>query len=444
MSGNRLPSCYQEVIRISQAMMLLPEQQKNLLEAYAKSVYGEKNYESFGKIKSIVEGMIDLRIKNANELLEAQTVHKLSVMHSGEGAAFYGKLQVEDALIQLLCLAAGKMSKEKGKVKMVIQPNQESLIKSILRVSCRLNIELEHIICLDCNREDNDNISLLFSVFAFEFSNMEYQSYFYYDNIDHHVNQMSLLPNMILAGEYVFLCSKDVDQCLIIQDKVEVNFFRREYEKIKKNTSKLGIASQGQADLLGLRAFLPEQGCADLYLGFFPSLALGMEEKVLNAHLLAEAEQKKQMVQEAKSMFFQMADTRKFRSFFSEKGLRRFLETGLFPEYPEKICLPLTPVERKDVVNRVIQLMKAEYVQFYMAIEENIRLDPAIAIYANGEGIVSFLGRNGDSGKNIMVKEASIGDSVHRFADFALENDWFYGKEETLQRMEQIAMKMLK
>ncbi len=438
LSGNRLPKNRKEVKRIAHTLMLPPNQQDILLEHYAKSVYGEKNYESFGKIRHILGGMHDLRIAEGQKILDVDIVQKLSQTDKKDGLAFCGKLQVEDALIQLLWLAAGRGGKGRVQAKMMVQPDQENIIKPILRVCSRLDIELEHIICLDCDRNDNDNIGLLRSVLAFEFSNVTYQSYFYYGNPGYQANQMSLLPNLVLVGGFAFLCSSGADDCLILRQEAEVGFFQREYEKIKSNTEKLGMAIQDAGELAEAVGVMTGKSPVELQLGHAPYLLLGIHEKMLQGHLLLEPKMKEPVLQAARQSVERAMEGRGFQDYFAEPGLRSFLETGQIPGYPPQVLHPFAPQERAAILTRLLQLLKGDYFSFYMADEAKLQLDCGVMVFASREGDVNFWYRKGIYGKAITVREASIRDSLYRFADYAKENGWFYGRRETIWRMERL------
>ena len=61
MSGSRTPKNYREVQKLADGMMLLPEQQGELLDAYYRNLYGDKTYEGYRKIAETLEGMKDFR-----------------------------------------------------------------------------------------------------------------------------------------------------------------------------------------------------------------------------------------------------------------------------------------------------------------------------------------------------------------------------------------------
>lgn len=436
LSGSRMPKSSQEVRRIGHAMMLLPKQQNSLLEYYARSMYGEKNYESFGKIKHILEGMYDFRLERRGGILDMDIVKKLSLINGEEAASFYGRLQVEDALAQLLWLAAGKNRKECVKIRMVIQPDQDNIINPILRMSSHLDLDLEHIVCLDCNKNDNDNIGLLFSTLAFEFASTAYQSYFYYDNIVYHVNQMSLLPNMLLVGEYVFLCSSEADECLILHQKTEIEFFQKKYEKMKSCTQKLGIINQNAKELAELMSLVMENGTVDLQIGYFPCLATVIDEKMMQRHLKLQPATLGKALQMMEETLLQLKDKKQFCNYFSEAGLRKFMEEGTIYGYPPDIFLPFSPQERMAVLKRLVRLLKTGVFSYRMARKSKLCMEDAVVIYASRGGSVNFWCQSGPYGKAIMVKETSIEENIHRFIEYAVENDWFYSQEETIGIME--------
>ena len=55
MSGSRGPKNYREVQKLADGMMLLPEQQGELLDAYYRNLYGDKTYEGYRKIAETLD-----------------------------------------------------------------------------------------------------------------------------------------------------------------------------------------------------------------------------------------------------------------------------------------------------------------------------------------------------------------------------------------------------
>lgn len=439
LSGIRIPKTFGEVQKISRSMMLLPAQQKRLKEAYAKSIYGEKSYQSFEKIRQILEGIYDLRVfRNFRENQMEASLEWIPFQE--EGSSFYGTLQVEDALIRLFYRAVSESGGERVKVRMLIQPDLESITKTILRLSGCFDLEFEHIICLDCSREDNDNIGLLFPVLAFEFGDTPYQSYFYYDNMDHRLNSIHLLPNMILIGNYVFLCGRRAEEALIIRQSAEVEFFHRKYGQIKRDTEKLGVANHDAVTLEESLSFCSKEDQIDLKIGYFPCLTAGITETMFRQHFKLDLDLKEKALSFIRQNQEYLTQKHMFFNYFSEQGLRRFLEEGILPEYPADVLKPFSAKERILIVNRLIQLLKMGAFSFYMADETVFHMEDAITIYAGKQGSVHFWLKTGAFGQTVTVRESGIGETIHNFVDFAQKTGLFYDCSQTVERIERLVL----
>lgn len=111
MSGSRTPKNYREVQKLAGGMMLLPEQQGELLDAYYRNLYGDKTYEGYRKIAETLEGMKDFRMKEP--ALSAAFPDTGMPEEPQEEVEYvrHGKLEVEQAFINLLrkeCECAGE------------------------------------------------------------------------------------------------------------------------------------------------------------------------------------------------------------------------------------------------------------------------------------------------------------------------------------------------
>ena len=132
MSGSRTPKNYREVQKLAGGMMLLPEQQGELLDAYYRNLYGDKTYEGYRKIAETLEGMKDFRMKEP--ALSAAFPDTGMPEEPQEEVEYvrHGKLEVEQAFINLLrkeCECAGE---EPLFIRMMMQPDQNEMLKLLL------------------------------------------------------------------------------------------------------------------------------------------------------------------------------------------------------------------------------------------------------------------------------------------------------------------------
>ncbi len=111
MSGSRGLEELQRVQKLADGMMLLPEQQGELLDAYYRNLYGDKTYEGYRKIAETLEGMKDFLYEGTGI---ARGISDTGMPEEPqEEAGTCGTEKVEQAFISLLrkeCERAGEAS----------------------------------------------------------------------------------------------------------------------------------------------------------------------------------------------------------------------------------------------------------------------------------------------------------------------------------------------
>ena len=156
---------------------------------------------------------------------------------------------------------------------MMMQPDQNEMLKLLLHAVGGRNVILEHILCLDCDGNNNENIMLIFSVLALAAECRAYHVYYYYDDIRSHINEMTLLPNMVLAGESVFLCNKERSECMILYKSAAAEFFAGQYNYMKKSAAKLAMHYELEGADEGILRDIQMDGTY-MEFGYFPSVLL--------------------------------------------------------------------------------------------------------------------------------------------------------------------------
>ena len=423
MSGSRVPKNYREVQKLAGGMMLLPEQQGELLDAYYRNLYGDKTYEGYRKIMETLEGMKDFRMK---EPASPGIFPYIVTAEPREESEYvrHGKMEVEQAFICVLRKECERAGEEPLLIRMMMQPDQNEMLKLLLHAVGGRNVTLEHIICLDCDGNNNENIMLIFSVLALAAECGAYHVYYYYDDIRSHINEMTLLPNMVLAGESVFLCNRDRSECMILHKSAAAEFFAGQYNYMKKSAAELAMHYELEGVDEGILRDIQMDGTY-MEFGYFPSA------------LLFPAERKS------------AAGARNSREgagiagkyYFSERALRAYLnpdEADCGTEcHRESAGGATLQTERVNRVGHWLGKIREEQCLAYMADETKLAMEPGIGIFTGGHGTVGIWRKK--KGKQLLlVKEWSVYDSLCGFEKFAQENDLFLDVETTTEKIRQI------
>ena len=437
MSGARMPKKYQDVIRIGNVMALTPQQMKELQQAYYISLYGEKNYRSFYNIKRILEGIHDLRVDHTRWMDIPDEKFQKPDSPPAANTVYSGRLQVEQALVRFLYEHADE--KRDVMFRMIIQPDQEELMRVILGGCSGYEGRIEHIICMDSDRNNNENLERILFILAFNFGKLDYQSYYYYEDVKVYESIANFIPNIVLAEDAAFLCSRGMEECLVLQQSDEMAYYTAQYEKVRRISRPLGIARKNAEPFQSSLDRMYKEAGMELHLGYAPCLLVCIDEQMIYQHLQVDDDLKEKITQHLTAISERTCETKKGENYFSEKGLRDFMETGIIPNYPEEIYRSVDQEERMIILQRMIEFSKSgESISYYMAAEERLSMENSVVIYVERERVVKFHCLGKDFGKTVEVEEPGIRDTIYLFTEFAKNNDWFYSREETTERIEAI------
>lgn len=443
MAGSRLPKTCEEVESIAKALRLSLKDQEKLMEYYNKEIYGEQSYESFQVMKRMLEGIPELALGKEPKQMEYAKGGEIDpFMKKKQGQHFCGRLLVEHMVMRLL----EQEGSEKLQIKMIAQPQNIQVMEILLRVGSGRNMEVEHIICLN-NSDNNNNILNMHYILALALGNISYESFFYYENQEAHINEMTLLPVLLLVNDYALLCDYRMEQCLILHDEKSVEFFDGQYEKMKTRTEVLTNILTDINEIAATGFLFDDHVFPDLHFSYIPSMIYCLNEKICRDHLLVDEKTKETFIGLLLQAFQGMYDSagqkeKRYQNIFVLKGLERFLEEGRFPEYPDNCYAPLDLEDRIVIVDRAIDSARKGYVDFFIADPRIVCMYEELDICINHKNGVAFQYPKEFCGQQvILVNEGSIKNGFFKFLDFMKRNRWIYAADTSLRMMEETVEK---
>ena len=446
LSGERLPKNLEEVNHISRCLMLSPAKQENLIECYNRSRYGEKRYEGFLMIRDMLKGLTNFRMHPVAQRESGGNDWNDNAGWDGgaeikESYVCMGALEVENALRYIL----KKQSRtgQPWKLQLIAQPEAGNLSRIILSACTGQNVEVEQIICLDEETtEGNQNIKTVYNLLPMLFGSLRYQSLFYYDKKDAHINSMSFLPILILAEDIAMICSYKMDEALVFCNTESVNFCRRQYQQMKQRTSLLTPCFRDDVTewMSFLQNFMTDLAVAEICIGSIPCVTYSLDESILK-EILCLGEEGNQCLMDVfaknRGTFLQASDKKAPINIFEESGLRRFMETGRSDEYPDDWYTPISPASRLRMLEAMIAMAENGYMDYVMVSPENLSLDPNLLIYVN-ENVVFQYHQDNQLSQYFSINERGVRQSFREFVGFAQENGWLYDTAATTGRMKEI------
>lgn len=453
LSGERLPKNIREVQHISECLMLSPEKKEALLECYNRSRYGAKRYDSFLMIRDMLNGQADFRTHSVSSTAMTGSMESFTdateengFLQVAEGSrACVGRMEVENALRAIL--KRQQKSGDEWGIQLIAQPETGNLLKTILSVcgSQSQRGKVEQIICLDeDSSEGNNNIQTVYNLLPMLFGSVSYESFYYYDRKDSHINSMSLLPVMILAGDSAMICNYKMDEGLVFSNKESVSFCRHQYQTMKKRTSLLTKYFKDDVTewMSFLQNFITDLAVVEICIESIPCITYALNETIL-ADILCLDTERNQILMEIftknRNIILHAADKKVPINIFEERGLRYFMETGRTDEYPYEWYIPIPVHYRLLVLEGMIFMAENNYMEYIMTNSDLLTIDENLLIYVN-ENVVFQYHQDNQLSQYFSINERGVRRSFQEFIGFAEEHGWLHDADSTTRQMKEILM----
>lgn len=462
MSEKRKPKSHIEVRRICKAMQLSAAEQTALLTAYYESQYGSKSYADFLTLQQILEGTQDFRLKP--DVVRASEAPSL-LRESSQVQTYNGALQVEYAFTSFLDrfvaeaveaaahsgTGAAAMAGIPGSVSavssantlhIIMQPTQAQLMRLLMLHTAGQPVQMEQLLCLEQNPKDNNNLSLLLPAIALFLNHPGYHCRYYYDNVEAHINQMTLLPIMVLTKDSAFLCNQTCDSCCIIRNPDIAGFLLLQYTALSQVSEELGIPLQMFTEHNTRCEDYFQVGDSVYTFSYSPLFTLGMTMEMLMDHLIMDEEAKASFMQIVQHEFSVMGAGKGICEYFEKDALREFMESGEFPAYPSPEGFYRRPSMniRLQILNKLIALNKEGYLSSHMSDHTYFRLSKENQVLSNPkQGYVEIRCETYGRSTSILLQEACLCSTLQEFPKYAMAANLFCSQDETVKYMESLA-----
>ena len=492
MSEKRKPKSHIEVRRICKAMQLSAAEQTALLTAYFESQYGSKSYADFLTLQQILEGTQDFRLKPDVVTASAASLNALPeassfLPQSSQVQTYNGALQVEYAFTSFLDRFVAEAAKAaahtgtsveaknagtdtmandgtgtsagadigmsgfsglKGVISsadtlhILMQPTQAQLMRLLMLHTAGQPVQLEQLLCLEQNPKDNNNLSLLLPAIALFLNHPGYHCRYYYDNVEAHINQMTLLPIMVLTKDSAFLCNQTCDSCCIIRNPEIAGFLLLQYTALSQVSEELGIPLQMFTEHNTRCEDYFQVGDPVYTFSYSPLFTLGMTMEMLMDHLTMDEEAKASFMQIVQHEFSVMGAGKGICEYFEKDALREFMESGEFPAYPSPEGFYRRPSMniRLQILNKLIALNKEGYLSSHMSNHTYFRLSKENQVLSNPrQGYVEIRCETYGRSTSILLQEACLCSTLQEFPKYAMATNLFCSQDETVKYMESLA-----
>ena len=363
-NGKREPASAELVEQSAYFIKLTPLETHQLREAWKMARMGEDTYHVH---KSIEHFLCDFPNKSTPPSGDFTPPHAdlAKRLSPAQNCLLLNSRQAIDSSVHQILLS--EAAKVNGKIALFLQPDYPFLLHLLSTIQPAGSLQIDHIFSLNRAAQFTETHELyelyyLRNMFPIYMNSLDYRIHCFYTNEISHFQNLSALPYMILTSEYAITCSSDYQVGILYHDpdilQALWNLFRSHQDLCQPAFETFPIIAD---DLPSLFRFVAStRASADSVITIqpeaciLPFLRKDLLKEIFNYSLpMADS-----VISMADTLFLdnmQRIKEGKFIIYFTEHGMTRFLQEGLFEEIPSTFYHPLNIEQRIRILREIAQ-----------------------------------------------------------------------------------------
>lgn len=423
LKGTRKPADIQFVDNICSALMLSPDTKSILVQQYKMVEMGEEVYYSRKNVAKVINRLSHKQFE-FNTVFDFKT--DLDIAEISEITFYYD----HDALVKNIQALVSYEFQHGSDINISAQPSEN--LNNILKYCIDENSDnkINHVFCLDNNRIGQNSLVHNLDIFSFvsEFAlkHGRYNPFYYYGDIESCLNFSGIMPYIIITENFVICTNNDFSNGVIYKSKEQVDFYLKQFKYALERTKPF---VKSASDVESLCVMFSDVKIINYTYNYQSELSLYIDRAMFDKYnLLNDIES------EAMDLLFKLIVIRNNcngKNVFSENGLKEFMNTGRFSEFPECFYKPLSENDRKTILKRMIKAIEKGRINCRIAKNDYEIFKNKLCIGIINDNCISM--QLAESFRYIVLEEISIVSAFKDYIESLFESDLVYSKEETIE-----------
>lgn len=259
--------------------------------------------------------------------------------------------------------------------------------------------------------------------------------FYYYDCMDGKRDDAALYPYYGILEDRVVLFSEEMDQAVAVFDEAVTEAYKKRFlQRAMADMQPLVNCFADAKELL--EWYLERDGKAEwrCFLEYQPCVAAWMDRPILEQVVNTDVPEREELIEALLVRREHISGPGRLVHYFTETGLREFVETGICADYPPEYVRPLTKIERARILDGMIADMGRKDRELGIIDGQYLCLTRMLNVFVSsvcGTSLILYDERGGF--KQIVVEEASICQAFEIFIRGMREHREVRSEEETLR-----------
>lgn len=363
-NGKREPMSAELVEQMAYFMKLTPSETYQLKESWKMARMGDNAYYICKSIEHFLSDFPNRSSQPSYNLATSAPDLKEDFSPTQNCLLLNSRQAIDSSVHQILLSEAAKPN---GKIALFLQPDYPFLLHLLSTIQPAGSLQIDHIFSLNRTAQFTDAHELyelyyLRNLFPVYMNKLDYRIHCFYTNEISHLQNLSALPYMILTSEFAITCSSDYQTGILYQDpdilQALWNLFHSHRDLCQPAFQTFPIIAD---DLPSLFQFVARmRASADLLINIQPEACIlpFLRRDLLKDIFNYDIPGADSVISMADTLFnnnMQLINDEKFIIYFTEYGMTRFLQEGLFEEIPQTFYHPLNIAQRIRILREIAQ-----------------------------------------------------------------------------------------
>lgn len=348
LNGERLPGKWEKIERIIEMLRLSEEEQKTLKLSYERTVFGEKKYQIFVKCMNNLRMMQYCRKRRQYTELKLES-RAVTLPHFQEIRNEIEVLQYMKAVLdyQSIC------KRKNLYLKMyTVNPEFYTMLKLFMNSNVECNVEEVVYLEEEGSYYEYRNIEFLGQLIEMMFLK-EHMTIYCAEKID---GTGESEKNWILSEEFYMEFNYDMSEGMFTRDPSTICLAMESFERLKRTYPVVGERNQHGMEYMTEKV---EAGAMIRSIAFQPCLPSGLTKAILQRRICKEIPNRDMFIEMFLDRYSLERNDYQISGIFHKEGLIYFMETGVVGECPDNFYERLDICDRLELLENLIQLMKA-------------------------------------------------------------------------------------
>lgn len=426
-TGTRIPKNSKFIDLISDKLLLSVTERDEIYRLWKMESIGPNLFLQREKIKNLLE---NFSIYN-NFSIPETTTNTFDINNIPE---FKISSNQQELIMLLRSILTFESKKETFPVSIYMQPRHPEIAALLSEFSLKQNLSITHLICFHQHRDSFiHNISLIENVLNLSFCIANYNVKVYYEDASQHINQMSLLPNLIITDEFVLVSSYDLSNGIVYHKSEVHDFYQTIFDKMSSSCKQISRNCTTSSEYH--RYFFDSTFHYGLTQS--PQLGLVVEKEVYEDVISDQLDNREEFIQlalESSKRLKTEYNKKIYNFYFTDNGLANFIESGRNTEFPSVLYRPLTKKESLDCIHLYCENTAGKYLKNNMLNNKFFNYTSDIIVYVEiGKKVVFQKPVKDNFPKIISIEETSFSEMILDFFENMEEMEYSHSFDDSTQ-----------